>query len=122
MDPPVYPKPPVHLNVGREALLAVAAATSWFTKEQLDDIDTWFLEAYHTMHSGFAITSSHSSDYPRLNEVADCGETEDWIQNFPEDDLRDAVLEKLRPRRPRMPRNAPFSISLERCLCDLLYV
>lgn len=28
-----------------EALLAVAAATSWFTKEQLDDIDTWCLEA-----------------------------------------------------------------------------
>mmetsp|Transcript_65242 Transcript_65242/g.142987 ORF Transcript_65242/g.142987 Transcript_65242/m.142987 type:complete len:204 (+) Transcript_65242:50-661(+) len=57
-----------------QALLAVAAATSWFTKEQLDDIDSW------------------------LNEVADCGETEDWIQNFPEDDLRNAVLDKLRAR------------------------
>lgn len=57
-----------------QALLAVAAATSWFTKEQLDDIDGW------------------------LNEVADCGETEDWMQNFPEDDLRDVVLDNLRAR------------------------
>lgn len=50
-----------------------------------------------------------TSDYPRLNEVADCGETEDWIQNFPEDDLRDAVLDKL---RPRMLRNAHFLFHL----------
>ncbi len=50
----------------------MAAATSWFTSQQLDDIDTW------------------------LNEVADCGEGEDWLQHFPEDDLRDVVLDKLR--------------------------
>ena len=55
-----------------EALLAMAAATSWFTSQQLDDIDSW------------------------LNEVADCGEAEDWLQHFPEDDLRDVVLDKLR--------------------------
>ena len=28
--------------------------------------------------------------------MADCGEAEDWMQNFPEDDLRDVVLDKLR--------------------------
>ena len=50
----------------------MAAATSWFTSQQLDDIDSW------------------------LNEVADCGEAEDWLQHFPEEDLRDVVLDKLR--------------------------
>ena len=34
------PKPPIPLP---KALLAVAAATSWFTKEQLDEIDGWSL-------------------------------------------------------------------------------
>ncbi|CAE6930447.1 ASB2 [Symbiodinium sp. CCMP2592] len=61
-----------------QALLALAAATSWFTKEQLDDIDTW------------------------LGEVADCGEAEDWMQHFPEEELREVVLEKLRAREAQV--------------------
>ncbi|CAE6945507.1 unnamed protein product [Symbiodinium natans] len=61
-----------------QALLATAAATSWFTKEQLDDIDTW------------------------LGEVADCGESEDWMQHFPEEELREVVLEKLRAREAQV--------------------
>ena len=28
-----------------QALLATAVATSWFTKEQLDDLDTWRLNS-----------------------------------------------------------------------------
>mmetsp|Transcript_50885 Transcript_50885/g.95188 ORF Transcript_50885/g.95188 Transcript_50885/m.95188 type:complete len:202 (-) Transcript_50885:236-841(-) len=61
-----------------QALLAAAAATSWFTKEQLDDVDTW------------------------LGEVADCGEAEDWMQNFPEDELREVILDKLRAREAQV--------------------
>lgn len=84
-----------------EALLAVAAATSWFTKEQLDDIDTWCLEmALSSSDRIFLTPKVVAVDVegldPRLNEVADCGEAEDWMQHFPEDDLRDVVLDKLR--------------------------
>ncbi|CAE7031505.1 unnamed protein product, partial [Symbiodinium sp. KB8] len=61
-----------------QALLALAVATSWFTKEQLDDLDTW------------------------LGEVADCGEAEDWMQHFPEEELREVVLEKLRAREAQV--------------------
>eukprot|EP00438_Fugacium_kawagutii_P021143 Skav230971 [mRNA] locus=scaffold644:45652:48329:+ [translate_table: standard] len=66
------PKETLRRREQKAAAFAVRSATSWFTKEQLDDIDTW------------------------LNEVAECGEAEDWIQHFPEDDLRDVVLDKLR--------------------------
>eukprot|EP00440_Ansanella_granifera_P068699 gb/GFBE01074519.1/.p1 GENE.gb/GFBE01074519.1/~~gb/GFBE01074519.1/.p1 ORF type:complete len:204 (+),score=65.92 gb/GFBE01074519.1/:1-612(+) len=57
-----------------QALLAMATATSWFSKAQSDDIDVW------------------------LGEVADCGESEDWMEHFPEDELREIVLEKLKAR------------------------
>eukprot|EP00930_Biecheleria_cincta_P093329 TRINITY_DN83606_c0_g1_i1.p1 TRINITY_DN83606_c0_g1~~TRINITY_DN83606_c0_g1_i1.p1 ORF type:complete len:222 (+),score=54.47 TRINITY_DN83606_c0_g1_i1:56-667(+) len=57
-----------------QALLAMATATSWFTKEQAEKIDTW------------------------LAEVADCGEEEEWMENFSEEDVREVVLEKLKAR------------------------
>mmetsp|Transcript_89916 Transcript_89916/g.159997 ORF Transcript_89916/g.159997 Transcript_89916/m.159997 type:complete len:204 (-) Transcript_89916:41-652(-) len=60
------------LDKDLQALLAMATATNWFTKVQVDEIDTW------------------------LGEVADCGEAEDWMQNFPEDELREVVLAKLK--------------------------
>ena len=44
----------------------------------------------------------------RLNEVADCGETEDWLQHFPEDDLRDVVLDKLRQGYVRLLQHFDF--------------
>mmetsp|Transcript_55390 Transcript_55390/g.132316 ORF Transcript_55390/g.132316 Transcript_55390/m.132316 type:complete len:202 (-) Transcript_55390:244-849(-) len=73
-----------------QALLATAAATSWFTKEQLEKVDTW------------------------LNEVADCGESEDWMQHFPEEDLRAVVLEKLRAREVEITfDNVAKAISME---------
>lgn len=54
------------LDKDLQALLCLAAATDWFSKAQLAELDAW------------------------AGEVADCGEAE-WMKNFSESDLRAAV-------------------------------
>lgn len=66
-----------HLDRELQALLAMVSATKWFTTEQVHDIDWW------------------------LHEVADCGEPEDWMVHFPEDQLRKVVLSKLKAKEIR---------------------
>mmetsp|Transcript_58303 Transcript_58303/g.190129 ORF Transcript_58303/g.190129 Transcript_58303/m.190129 type:complete len:203 (+) Transcript_58303:83-691(+) len=54
-----------------QALLAVATATSWFSKEQTENLDEW------------------------LEEVASPDEEDDWLPNFPEEETRQAVIKGL---------------------------
>jgi len=64
-----------------QALMALSAACVWFDKEQRESIDAW------------------------LEEVAGCKEEEaweeedeDWMENFPEQSVREIVHEKLKAR------------------------